>query len=113
MKLAGLFVDFDLPYLAASPDGLVGDDSIIEIKCPFSIKDFTPMEAYNEKKLKFMEIQSNNLILKKTHIYYYQVQGQLHITNRQFCYFIVWTLKGKINILFSYIIIYNVYYYII
>ncbi|KAF0693152.1 Uncharacterized protein FWK35_00037847, partial [Aphis craccivora] len=28
------------------------------------------------------------------HIYYYQVQGQLHITNRQFCYFIVWTPKG-------------------
>jgi len=63
VKLAGLFVDFDLPYLAASPDRLVGDDSIIEIKCPFSIKDFTSMEAYyNEKNLKFMEIQSNNII---------------------------------------------------
>jgi len=33
-----------------------------------------------------MEVQLNDLILKKTHVYYYQVQGQLHITyNRQFC----------------------------
>ncbi|KAL4119666.1 hypothetical protein QTP88_012458 [Uroleucon formosanum] len=94
VRLAGLFVDLNLPYLAASPDGLIGDDSIIEIKCPISIKDLTPKNAYNEKKLSFMEVQLDNLILKKTHIYYYQVQGQLHITNRTFCYFIVWTPKG-------------------
>jgi len=90
--------------LAASPDGLIGDDSIIEIKCPISIKDLTPKDAYNEKKLSFMEVQLDNLILKKTHIYYYQVQGQLRITNRTFCYFIVWTPKGKI-MFFSVIII--------
>ena len=54
VKLAGLFVDLNLPYLAASPDGLIGDDSIIEIKCPISIKDLTLKDVYNEKKLKFM-----------------------------------------------------------
>lgn len=42
---AGLFVDFHIPFLATSPDGLVGDDSIFEIKCPFSIKNFTPHDA--------------------------------------------------------------------
>lgn len=87
-------MDVDLPFLAASPDGLVGENSIIEIKCPFSIKDFTPQDAHEQKKLKYIDMQKDELVLKKTHLYYYQVQGQLHITRRQFCYFIVWTPKG-------------------
>nr|CAD7464771.1 unnamed protein product [Timema tahoe] len=35
----GLFVDQDQPFLAVSPDGLVGDDEIVEIKCPLTISD--------------------------------------------------------------------------
>ena len=31
------------------------------------------------------------LILKKGHAYYYQVQGQLKICRRQWCYFITYT----------------------
>jgi hypothetical protein len=89
-----MFVDPHLPFLAATPDGLIGDDSIIEIKCPFFIKDLTPLDAYKEKKLNFIYVQSGNLFLKKTHSYYYQTQGQLHITNRKYCYFVVWTPKG-------------------
>jgi len=42
-----------------------------------------------------MEIVSENLILKKNHQYYFQVQGQLHITKINVCYFVVWTPKGK------------------
>jgi hypothetical protein len=34
--------------------------------------------------------------LKRTHAYYFQVQGQLLITGRQFCYFVIWTPKGLI-----------------
>lgn len=95
MITAGLFVDPTLPYLAASPDGLIGDNSIIEIKCPFSIRDFTPENAYKENKIKYLEQKDDKLSLKKSHDYFYQVQGQLHITQRKFCYFVVWTPKGK------------------
>jgi len=31
--------------------------------------------------------------LKKTHIYYYQIQGQLHITRRAYCDLVVFTTK--------------------
>lgn len=34
------------------------------------------------------------LILKKTDNCYYQVQEQLNITKKKFCYFVVWTPKG-------------------
>ncbi|KAL4083865.1 hypothetical protein QTP88_029181 [Uroleucon formosanum] len=91
---AGLFVDFNLPFLAASPDGLIGNDAIIEIKCPYSAKDLSPVDAQKQNKLKFMEIESENLILKKNYNYYFQVQGQLHITQRNVCYIVVWTPKG-------------------
>lgn len=92
---AGLFIDFKLPFLAASPDGLIGNDGIIEIKCPYSAKDFSPNDAQKLNKLKYMEKESEKLILKKNHNYYFQVQGQLHITKRNVCYFIIWTPKGK------------------
>lgn len=35
IKPAGLFVDKTYLFLAASPDGLIEDDGIIEIKCPY------------------------------------------------------------------------------
>lgn len=81
--------------MAASPDGLVGDDCIIEIKCPFSIRDYTPENAYEEKKIKYLEKKNGKLVLKKNHDYFYQIQGQLHITPKKYCYFVVWTPKGK------------------
>lgn len=31
---------------------------------------------------------------KVTHYYYYQVQGQLEVTDKQYCEFVVWTTKG-------------------
>ncbi|GFV45497.1 yqaJ domain-containing protein [Trichonephila clavipes] len=37
VKICGLFVDKDKPFLCASPDGLVGD-GLIEIKCPYSAR---------------------------------------------------------------------------
>jgi len=52
IKSAGLFILKSLPYLAASPDGLINNDYIIEIKCPPSIKEFTPEEAVQNGKLK-------------------------------------------------------------
>ncbi|GBM47493.1 hypothetical protein AVEN_58732-1 [Araneus ventricosus] len=47
----GFFVKKEEPYLGATPDGLIGDDGILEIKCPSSCAKFTPEEAINEKKV--------------------------------------------------------------
>lgn len=35
------------------------------------------------------------LSLKKTDNYYFQVQRQLKITEKKYCYFVIWTLKGN------------------
>jgi len=45
-----LFIHKNKPYLAASPDELIGKDGILEIKCPPSIKEYTPEEALHKNK---------------------------------------------------------------
>lgn len=94
---AGLFVDAEYNFLACSPDGLVGDNDIVEIKCPHSIKDMTPKEGVLANKIKFLKIDDldGKMKLKINDNYYYQVQGQLRVANKNACYFIVWTPKGN------------------
>jgi hypothetical protein len=96
IKDCGLFISEHHPFLAASPDGVIGDDGLIEIKCPYTARDFTPENAIISKKIKFASLENGHLKLKRTRAYYFQVQGQLLITSRQFCYFIIWTPKGMI-----------------
>jgi hypothetical protein len=87
----GLFVDTEKKILGASPDGLVDLDSIVEIKCPFAARNTDIKTAIEKKIIKYLEIdpRDDKILLKENDNYMYQVQGQLHITNRQKCYFIV------------------------
>ncbi|KAL5246136.1 hypothetical protein ACI65C_013544 [Semiaphis heraclei] len=67
---SGLFIYEKLPFLAASPDGQLDNDGIIEIKCPSSIKQLTPREAIETGKLKFATLDSQyNLQLKRSDKY--------------------------------------------
>ncbi|KAL4105323.1 hypothetical protein QTP88_020571 [Uroleucon formosanum] len=92
---ASLFVDEQYNFLTSSPDGLVGENEIIEIKCPHNSKDIIPPhQGVVAKKIKFLNICNNgDLQLNKNHNYYYQIQGQLRVANKLSCYFIVWTPK--------------------
>ncbi|XP_022304500.2 uncharacterized protein LOC111111673 [Crassostrea virginica] len=106
--------------LGASPDGLIRrpaaygfchqhpalSDSIhtynikpeiLEIKCPFSAKDKTIPEAIESISEFCLETQAfcgeETYRLKETHPYFDQVQGQLYITGKSACDFMVWTPK--------------------
>lgn len=76
----------ELPFLAASPDGLVGNVSTVEVKCPYAGR-YEKITA-NEK----FPFLSESDELKPTHNYYAQVQGQMYITQRKRCYFVIYTL---------------------
>ncbi|XP_050520343.1 uncharacterized protein LOC126893861 [Daktulosphaira vitifoliae] len=93
----GVFIDENLNYLIASPDGLIGSDGIIEVKCPIKIRDRIPQDAIKDNILKYVYFDKNgSLLLKRTSRQFYQIQGELHITKRQYCYFIIWSQKGMI-----------------
>ena len=87
----GLFIYAEIPYSGASPDGLIDTDSIVEIKCPYSAKDTLPDDALKLRaNLKSIFDKNNLKLMNKNHRYYYQVQGQFHIPNRQYCIFVLW-----------------------
>ena len=78
--------------LLASPDGVVYNESetpvgIVEIKCPFSLRD----KASLDSACKFCcEDENGSMVLKRSHDYFFQVQGQMAALGVQWCDFIVW-----------------------
>jgi len=80
--------------LGASPDGLIGANHILEVKCPFTARNMTIDEAVtNIKSFCLEKSEKGPLQLKKGHVYWHQVQGQMAMAKRYFCYFVVWTTK--------------------
>jgi len=94
----GLVVDKTLPWLAASPDGIVFDPSekdnkrgCLEVKCPFSCEKKTVLEANRSVPAFCLIEQGGGIFLSKSHGYYYQVQTEMHVTNSKWCDFVVWS----------------------
>ena len=88
---SGLWLD-PSGILGASPDGLIGSNCVLEVKCPFTQRHSEMAEAVMSKGF-CLEKNETGYSLKKTHVYWHQVQGQLFITHREICFFVVWTLK--------------------
>ena len=51
---AGLYVDEEIPFLAASPDGTLEDGGLLEVKCPYSSRDISPVEEIKNKIIKYL-----------------------------------------------------------
>nr|CAI5855723.1 unnamed protein product [Callosobruchus analis] len=78
-------------FLGASPDGLIGDDATLEVKCPYKMRNCTIREGVQDGKYFFFYNDDGQIVINTNHTYYLQVQGQLFLTNRDKCYFFVWT----------------------
>jgi hypothetical protein len=87
----GLFIHEEYPFLAATPDGLVGASEIVEVKCPYVGRN-SEIKANKEFPFLFLNEQ-NELHLKRNHYYMYQIQGQLKISKKTSCFFVVFTFK--------------------
>lgn len=94
----GLFVDHSTPWLAASPDAIVTDFSepihkrgCVEVKCPYACETRTIEDACKMVKGFCLRSIDGQIQLSKSHSYYYQVQTQMHVTNLQWCDFVVWS----------------------
>lgn len=61
-------------WIGASPDGLIGDDAVGEIKCPYGLR--------NEGEFKTAEEQPH---------YHAQMQIEMYSTDTDKCYFFQWT----------------------
>lgn len=91
IEKCGLFIDKQYCFLGATPDGTFSE-GIVEIKCPSSAFGVHPETAIEQKKLKCFKLnQESKYILNPSNDWYYQVQGQLHIADKNVCLFAVWT----------------------
>lgn len=73
----GFHIHSDHDWLGASPDGFVGDDAVIEIKCPYGKRDSSDFASIHEQ-LHYMA----------------QIQYEMFCTGRKKCYFFQWSPKG-------------------
>ena len=71
------FFEFN-DYFGGSPDGLVGQDGFIEIKCPFN----------TSIHVKHLRLKDENDLKKEHYEYYVQIQGNFIATGRKWCDFI-------------------------
>uniref|UniRef100_T1ILH2 YqaJ viral recombinase domain-containing protein n=1 Tax=Strigamia maritima TaxID=126957 RepID=T1ILH2_STRMM len=94
--VCGLYVHPTVSYLAATPDRTVEDleedptEGILEVKCPKSMDKKTIIEACKTKTF-CLEMTNSKACLKHKHEYYFQIQGQLAVTRRQWCDVVVYT----------------------
>lgn len=100
IQKCGLFIDEKHISLCAAPGGLVEHDAIIMIKCPLETygKDVSQSVLKGEcqfwKKERKRKGDTNIpkvLGVNENHKWFYQIQGDLHVTQRKFCYFGMWT----------------------
>jgi len=74
------FIKLD-EWAGMSPDGLIGEDGLVEVKCPFGLR--------NDSDPKFKSIIDGDL----PH-YYAQVQFQMYVSGRNWCDFYQFTPFG-------------------
>ena len=80
----GLFISKKNPLFAASPDGIVQNRGVmIEIKCPHSLKD---CDLESEVTCAFLD---KDLLLRRSHGYYYQIQLGMYCTGLKKTDFVV------------------------
>ena len=95
VERVGLILRKDRPGYGASLDGRVFDSVTqsyggLECKCPISKSGMTVEEACRDKTFYLTKDSQGNITLNKTHNYYFQIQGQMYITNLKWTDFVVW-----------------------
>lgn len=90
VKKCGLILMKSNPFLGATPDGLIGDETVLEVKCPWNQRN----SGISATSIPYLyEDVNKRLYLNPTHSYNYQIQGQLMVTGRKYATLLVYTFE--------------------
>lgn len=84
----GFLIHPDAPWMGSSPDGIVYDPKgqtvfgLVEIKCP-NVASYVDCP--------YIKISEGTHTLRKSHSYFWQIQGQMLISGLDWCDFVVYT----------------------
>ncbi|KAL4720819.1 hypothetical protein ACJJTC_002052 [Scirpophaga incertulas] len=72
---------------------LISDDIIVEVKCPITAAKIEFIEAVKGNKIQILKYDktTHQFVINKNSNWYFQIQGQLHITQRRLCLLGIWT----------------------
>ena len=76
----GFWIMDDHPFIGGTPDGLIGTDSTIQVKCPFNPE--VHLKTFREQKIPSK--------------YLAQVQGELMVTGRSFVWFVSYDPRASV-----------------
>lgn len=87
VKKTGFLISESHPFLGASPDGMTDKGNLVEIK------KVTSREGENLQdtmcRLYIYKRNEDQLLINKTHKYFYQIQQQLFCGKLQYCHFVI------------------------
>ena len=87
---SGLCVLPELPFLGATPDAFVqNEDAVCEVKCPYKARKCN----ISPEHIDFLEEKNGKIRLKRNNNYFYQIIGQMKLSGKSHCYFIVYTFE--------------------
>ena len=103
VRETGIVIQPSLPWLGASPDGIVIDNShspeigLIDIKCPYTKRNSSPFDMIRDHTF-YIGIEDEQVFLKKEHSagYYTQIQLAMGLAGLRWCHFIVYVYRGMI-----------------
>lgn len=84
----GFLIHPDAPWMGSTPDGIVYDPEaqtvfgLVEIKCP-NVASYVDCP--------YIKISEGTHTLRKSHSYFWQIQGQMLISGLDWCDFVVYT----------------------
>ena len=93
---AGLVIMNDKQFIRVSPDLEIDcschGSGLVEIKCPYSIRDSTP----SADNLPYLHLVNGEPKLERNSNYYFQIQGQMGVTGKLYTDFVVFTYYGTL-----------------
>ncbi|CAD0205888.1 unnamed protein product [Chrysodeixis includens] len=93
----GLFIDKKYYFIGATPDGLVGLDKVVEVKCSLIATKEGLQKSLENNKIQIIRYnkKSKTFSINKNCNWFYQIQGQLHVTGRDVCIFGLWVSQTE------------------
>jgi putative phage-type endonuclease len=78
VRQCGFYLHPRFNFIGATPDGLVGNDSVLEIKCLHKLRG-------SDQRPDWLMVEDGLFKLVPTHKYYYQIQGEMMCAGRGHC----------------------------